>query len=40
MQNKISGVLLVFRNPAKTPLFFFTKLEACYEKEKKIQNEN
>lgn len=37
MQNKISGVLLVFRNPAKTPLFFLQNWRLVMKKKKKYK---
>lgn len=37
MQNKISGVLLVFRNPAKTPLFFLQNMRLVMKKKKKYR---
>lgn len=37
MQNKISGVLLVFRNPAKTPLFFLQSWRLVMKKKKKYK---
>lgn len=36
-QNKISGVLLVFQNPAKTPLFFLQNTRLVMKKKKKYK---
>ena len=36
-QNKISGVLLVFRNPVRTPLFFLQNMRLVMKKKKKYK---
>ena len=36
-QKKISGVLLVFRNPVRTPLFFLQNMRLVMKKKKKYK---